>query len=727
MADLSGLTTNYFATPKEGFTTTLASTISSGATTVPLNSISGYTNGAIITLVVDPTDASKKQTFTGVVDTSGVQVTSVVWTEGTNQSHTTGATVVDYVTATHMAAAVKGIVTEHAQDGTHKAALITSRTEDTSPDIGADYLLTYDTSATALKKVKPTNLGLMTGWIAGQLPSVSSVTNNGQRSYDVTFASSVASYLTPGQRIRTTRTSAAPTQCTSLNGTTQYWSRASGSLTGTLSTFTDDFTVSAWIKLTSYPSSNGGIITRWNGTSGWMFYITNTGQLNAGGWNGGVGNSRIMSSYQSLPLNKWVHVSASLDMSGWTTATNKITFDGVDVPVSLASAGTNPTSWANAGNLEVGSYNGGTNFFPGKIAQVAVFNGNVSTVTQANIRSYMSQGMTGSETNCIFFVNFNNSTTDLSASANTLSAGAGSPTATNADSPFGGQADGTISSTLDYGIVTKVSTTVATVQVPEGCTIPTSGGVTTVDMSAWKAPYGFPDSIDKWTLLYFQGASNPATATGTSWLWSTVGNIQMTLPIGSWDVFPYFSLSMVGIDGYVAFSSSSSTPTDIELTQRWYFNSAVQKIQKTSMSKPITLSAATTYYGIMNPQNATAAGFRGRADDVLDYSYIIVRNAHLQDKAMNGEEISLAAIALAASAVAGIVWLAKYFAKELSVDLREHTKAATELTAASKEQAKASREAKAASNEVLTFMKRLNGTLPRSIEEKQAIKAKESK
>lgn len=36
---------------------------------------------------------------------------------------------------------------------------ITALTEDTTPDIAADFLITSDTSATALKKVKPTNLG----------------------------------------------------------------------------------------------------------------------------------------------------------------------------------------------------------------------------------------------------------------------------------------------------------------------------------------------------------------------------------------------------------------------------------------------------------------------------------------------------------------------------------------------------------------------------------------
>jgi hypothetical protein len=108
-------------------------------------------------MVVDPTDAAKKQTFTGVVDTGGVQLTSVVWTAGTNQTHTGGSTVVDYATATHMSMVSKGILVEHAQAGTHAAATITSRTEDTTPASG-DFFLTYDISATALKKATIANV-----------------------------------------------------------------------------------------------------------------------------------------------------------------------------------------------------------------------------------------------------------------------------------------------------------------------------------------------------------------------------------------------------------------------------------------------------------------------------------------------------------------------------------------------------------------------------------------
>lgn len=110
---------SHFPDAENGFTTTLASTISSGATTVPLNSVSGYTNGEPAVFIVDPSDLTKKQAFTGIVDTSGIQLTSVVWTAGTNQSHSGGATVVDYPAATHMAMVSKGIKVNHTQKGNH--------------------------------------------------------------------------------------------------------------------------------------------------------------------------------------------------------------------------------------------------------------------------------------------------------------------------------------------------------------------------------------------------------------------------------------------------------------------------------------------------------------------------------------------------------------------------------------------------------------------------------
>ncbi|MCB1712599.1 MAG: hypothetical protein KDH96_09060, partial [Candidatus Riesia sp.] len=107
---VSGVTSNFFPTAQNGFTTTTSGSVSSGATTVGLNSVAGFSNGEVAVFVIDPTDASKKQTFTGVIDTSGSQVTNVKWTAGTNQTHALGATVVDYETATHWALYSKGLL-----------------------------------------------------------------------------------------------------------------------------------------------------------------------------------------------------------------------------------------------------------------------------------------------------------------------------------------------------------------------------------------------------------------------------------------------------------------------------------------------------------------------------------------------------------------------------------------------------------------------------------------
>lgn len=89
--------------------------------------------------------------------------------------------------------------------------------------------------------------------------------------------------------------------------------------------------------------------------------------------------------------------------------------------------------------------------------------------------------------------------------------------------------------------------------------------------------------------------------------------------------------------------------------------------------------------------------------------------------------VSLAAIGLAATLAGGIIWLAKYFAKELSVDLKEHTRAATNLSVASKSlQATVEKVGKQAevsaknSEEQLKFMKKLNGKLENAIIQKVA-------
>ncbi len=112
--------TSHFPNPQDGFTTTASGSVSSGATTVPLSSTGDYSNGDVVVFIIDPADTDKKQVFVGIVDISGSQLTGVKWVGGTNQAHSSGATIVDYYDAAHVKMVTKGLLVSLDQDGTLK-------------------------------------------------------------------------------------------------------------------------------------------------------------------------------------------------------------------------------------------------------------------------------------------------------------------------------------------------------------------------------------------------------------------------------------------------------------------------------------------------------------------------------------------------------------------------------------------------------------------------------
>jgi len=427
------------------------------------------------------------------------------------------------------------------------------------------------------------------------VPAVTGVVANGNRSYDITFASTVASLLSNGMRLRTTRTVPAPTQCTSLNGTTQYYSKSSPAAM----TFTDDFVVSAWVKLTSYPSGDVGIMNRGTSTGFW-YGVNSSGRVILNGFKSGGGNFRRVTSYQSLPLNKWVHISAQLDMSTYTatTTTCYVMIDGVDVPAIVEQGGSNPADISGqTGDLNIGAI-GGANFFPGKIAQVAIYN---AKVTQATILASISQGLAGTETSLISAYSFNNTINDLNTTnANNLTAN-GSAVATNADSPFGNQADGTISSQYDYHIVQKVNGAVVTVQTAEGCTIPTSGGVSAVSYSTQKVPYGMPVQRNKWTVVCQYGrGTRIQQISPVSGTWYNIALQKVTAPIGEWRSY-YTAAGYVNKTGFVnsiytTLSTGASSESDITQTAMSYTENATARIETFTCSGYISATTATPYY-----------------------------------------------------------------------------------------------------------------------------------
>lgn len=358
------------------------------------------------------------------------------------------------------------------------------------------------------------------GWhAAGAAPSA--VTALGNRNYQLTFsATDLTSTLSPGNRLKLTRTVAAPTQCTTLNGSNQWFSNSSPNGM----TFVDDFAVSGWVKLSSY-GSPGTIVSRYNGTSGWALQFQTLGTVVLVGYNASSSNFSQVLSTQAIPLNKWVHIAAQLDMSSFTATptTSYIMIDGVDVPATVSRGGTSPVALVQAGNLEVGSQNAGTGLLPGELAQVAIYS---NKVTQANMLATISQGLVGTETNLISAYSFNNAVTDLNANANTLTAH-NSAVATTNDSPFGQG----LGSTLEYAIAQTVAfstNTTVVVSVPEGSTIPTAGGVTSVAYSNSNA-FGFPGKKGKWRIEAVYRSAQTVSPTGGTWY--NFG--QLAVPVGN--------------------------------------------------------------------------------------------------------------------------------------------------------------------------------------------------
>ena len=476
--------TDLFRKITNNFSTTLTSSIGSGDVTLSLASVTNLPTDTAIDLVIDRVDSTgtktptKREYVLGVV--SGSNLISVVRGKGnsTAQAHASGA-VVEYVFDQDVHNdLVTGVRNSMNQDG----SLIGSAVR------------------TALNQTAATGAGWTT---LGYTPNT--VVYNGNRSYTCTInAIDATGTLSPGMRIQTTRTVAAPTQSTSLNGTTQYYSKSSPAGM----TFTNNFVVSAWVKLTSYATSgnNTTIASRYNGTSGWRLNLDSNGQIYLQGFNAGSANFSYVRSYQSAPLNKWVHITAQLDMSTFTatTTTSYIMIDGVDIPCLVQRGGTNPTALIQAGNLEIGSANA-IDFFSGKIAQVAIYN---AKVTQANIVATISQGLSGSETSLISAYSFNNSINDLNTTnANNLTANNGA-VATASDTPFTttqaltGYTVGTTNFAEVISISYSTNTTLV-VKASESDTLPTTGGINALSYSAQYEPFAYPnqDSL-KTTAIY---------------------------------------------------------------------------------------------------------------------------------------------------------------------------------------------------------------------------------
>lgn len=447
-----------------------------------------------------------------------------------------------------------------------------------------------------------------------------SVTHNGNRNYTCVINSQdLTGTLSPGMRIRTQRTVSAPTQSTLLDGSTKYWSKTSPAGM----TFTNLFTCTAHIKQTAY-GVNTAIISRDNGTgSGFGFRTNVSGQLEIYGQSGG--NGKIFNTYQSIPLNRWVHVAATCDLA---TGTANFYIDGVFVPATGINLGTGGTALAQAGDLQIGKNTTTANYFPGKIAQASVWS---VVLSQASINSFFhSQSFIGNEASLVSAYSFNGNATDLNTTnANNLTSNGGA--GYTADSPFGGQGNGTISATLDYGIVQSVSfstNTTVVIQCSEGNTIPTLGGLSSVAYSSNKVPYNFPAQRSKWQIITTIGSSTLILATTANvWLYS---NISTTIPIGAWitsyKAAHYTDIAAGGSREHaVTLSTSTSTETNSEfttaaLTSSLAANALFRTMHYASYSTDV--SVATIYYLLFKEVNTINNNQVANANIIAENAYL---------------------------------------------------------------------------------------------------------
>lgn len=354
------------------------------------------------------------------------------------------------------------------------------------------------------------------------------VVYNGNRSSSLTIpGANYTNVLSKGMRLRLTRTVAAPNRSTLLNGSNQYWNKTAPNKLA----FTNNFVITVNIKPTAYAS--GVVVARFNGTNGWYLRFNANGTVELTGFNGGGGNYRGIVSIAALPLNEWTQVTVQLDMAGHAVSptVSYVMFNGVEVPATVFTNGTNPTALVPAGDLEVGRTNG-VAYFPGKIAQVGIFS---AKVPQATMRGYMTQGLLGNEPNLASAWSFNGVATDLNTSTpNDLTPQNGA-VSTEADSPFGIQGDGTISTTLEYAIIMGVSfaggNTSLVVQSPEGGALPVVGGISAMSYSVNDNPYNFPAETTKWEVKSIYYGDSATSGTGGTIVWLKAG---LTVPIGAW-------------------------------------------------------------------------------------------------------------------------------------------------------------------------------------------------
>ena len=464
----------------------------------------------------------------------------------------------------------------------------------------------------AVRDALSLGVGSGTGWEVGSLPDVSTVTANGNRSYTLGMASDVSDTLSEGMRLEFTKTVAGNGYMGgAFNGSSHYFTKVTP--TGTLSTVTNNFTIETNYQPTAYQEATIASRSDAAGNNSIILKMTASGTVLIGVQNGGAGNYRLISTYQSLPLNKKTSIAAS-----WTGGTVVIYFDGVSVPVAAAvTAGTAPTTAGTGGDFSIGRKGASASeYAPGYISNVAVFD---AVLSAATIKEHSTYKLTGSETNCIGAWSLDNTANDQSSAGNNLTATGG--VGYTAMTPHGQLGNG-VETTKAVGLVTNVNGTTVTVQCPEGVTIPSgSSTISSVAYSTQANPFGWVSDKGRWGVeaLIRTDISVTNSVSGT-WV---AFPVSVTIPTGRWryGMKGNFAQATTGAasirSGWITLASSAPTNgtggtidggNDWPIIRMLSGNAGIQTVHTyTESHRYISLASSTTYttYGVSDSITAT--------------------------------------------------------------------------------------------------------------------------
>jgi hypothetical protein len=420
----------------------------------------------------------------GIV-TSATSIGSFAFASGFSpRNYPAGSTTRVYipVASTRENMLIDGLGREHNLNGTHKN--ITTNTITASGTISASGSVTASSFIVSGSQTTA-------GWSPLGVAVSGNPTYNGNRSYDVPFASSVAAILSPGMRALFDKTVPGNAYMAGpFNGTSQYFTKVSP--TGALGTITDNFSFIVYLKSGAYQL--GRILGRSDAAKGNSIELTQlaTGQIRTAICNGGSGNFRLFDTIQSVNLSKAQCIGFK-----WAAGVATINIDGISVPLSAASTGgTAPTTAGLGGDFSIGRCGAYTSeyYAGGYISSVAAFS---VALSDTQFKQYSTYKLTGSETNCIGAWSLDNTANDQSSLGNNLTATGG--VGYTAMSPHGQLANG-VSASQAIGLCMAVNGPTATFQLPEGCTLPTTGGISNVSYATSGNPYNWVADKGRWEL-----------------------------------------------------------------------------------------------------------------------------------------------------------------------------------------------------------------------------------